>query len=194
MIRIAVSLYRAVRPAGSPAKNPQLASVRKPREACSSKIRKGSASAKRRCWMSLPQSPPARRLERAHELVAQGRVTQSRQEAMTYHVSALSNRHAYTVHLLGPKLCDCADSNFRRVHCKHYLAASLVHIETVASQEEQQTRRSAKIARRVICAECQFEMPATDPCPNCGRLVCLKCFDGASGVCLGCPVGGEDEN
>ena len=138
--------------------------------------------------MSLPQTLP-RRLERAAELVAKGRVTQSRREAMTYHVSALDNRHAYVVCLTGPEICTCADSFYRRIHCKHYLAASLVHIASVASHEEQQVRNSPKIARRVTCADCQFEMPATDPCPNCRRLVCDKCFDGMSGVCLGCPGG-----
>ncbi len=136
-----------------------------------------------------PTQTKARRLKLAEQLIAQGRVSQNPRNPMSYFVSALSNRHAYTVHLLGPKLCDCADSWFRRIHCKHYLAASLLHITTVASQEERQTTRSAKIARRVTCADCQSEMPVTDPCPNCSRLVCEKCFDAMSGVCLGCPGG-----
>ena len=133
--------------------------------------------------MSPPNSPTTlpRRLERAHELIAQGRVTQSHQEAMTYHVSALDNRHAYVVCLAGPRICTCRDAFYRGVHCKHYLAASLLHIATVARHEEQQV--SAKIA----CADCRSQMPATEPCPRCRRLVCDKCFDSMSGVCLGCP-------
>ena len=132
--------------------------------------------------MSLPLP---RRLARAHELVAQGRVTQSRQEPTTYHVSALDNRHAYVVSLTGPRICSCADAFYRGILCKHYWASALTHIETVARHEEQAIRRSVK-PPRVTCADCQSEMLPTDPCPNCGRLVCNKCFDGMSGVCLGC--------
>ena len=136
--------------------------------------------------MSSPNSLP-RRLERAQELISHGRVSQNPRQSTIYHVSALNNQHAYTVHLLGPEICNCPDAFYRRIHCKHYLAASMVHIATVARHEEQQTRRSAKIAHRVTCADCQSEMPATDPCTSCHRVVCDKCFDPIAGVCLGCP-------
>ena len=85
-----------------------------------------------------------RRLDRALELITNGRVSQNPQQPMIYHVSALDNRHAYVVCLTGPKLCTCKDAFYRRIHCKHYLAASLVHIETVARHEEQTARRSVK--------------------------------------------------
>ena len=138
-----------------------------------------------------PTQTKARRLKLAEQLIAHGRVSQNPKQPMTYHVSALDNRHAYVVSLTGPRICTCADSFYRRIHCKHYLAASLLYIASVASHEEQQTRRSPKIARRVICADCQFEMPATDPCPSCSRLVCERCSDPMNGVCLGCPGGGS---
>lgn len=75
-----------------------------------------------------PPQTDSSRLRRAMGLVAQGRVSQSRREPTTYHISALDNRHAYTVQLEGPALCTCPDHAYRRVHCKHWLAATLVHL------------------------------------------------------------------
>ena len=137
-----------------------------------------------------PTQTKARRLKLAEQLIAHSRVSRDQHQPNTYYVSALDNRHAYVVQLTGPRICNCADSFYRGVHCKHYLAASLVHIATVARHEEEQTRQSTKTARRVICAECQFEMPATDPCRRCGRFCCERCSDPMNGVCLGCPGGG----
>ncbi len=63
--------------------------------------------------MTCVDSPavPAR-LERAQELIGEGRVSQSRQPS-TYHVSALDNRHVYLVELEGPSPCNCPDSIYR---------------------------------------------------------------------------------
>jgi len=97
--------------------------------------------------MSLPNSPLPRRLERAFELIEHGRVSQNPRQSTTYHVSALDNRHAYTVRLQGPSLCSCPDHGYRRVHCKHYLAAALMHIGTVAAREEQAVREPSKPLR-----------------------------------------------
>ncbi len=178
------------RPAGSPQRDPDWprCELRRALLQCRTHGHSGQLEAAMPEVVS-PTQTKARRLRLAEELIAHGRVSQNPKHPMAYHVSALDNRHAYVVCLTGPKLCTCADSFYRRIHCKHYLAASLVHIATVARHEEQQARRSAKIAHRVTCADCQSEMPATDPCPDCGRLVCDKCFDGMSGVCLGCPGG-----
>ena len=95
-------------------------------------------------------SPPTlpRRLERAAELVAQGRVTQSRQEAMTYHVSALDNQHAYLVNLTGPRLCTCPDFSHRRVCCKHFYSAVLVHLGKTAAREERSLQKSSSTLKR----------------------------------------------
>ena len=146
--------------------------------------RMGSPDNLERAMPEVVAPTKARRLKLAEQLIAHGRVSKNPKHPMTYHVSALDNRHAYVVCLTGPQICTCRDTFYRRVHCKHYLAASLVHIETVARHEEQQV--SAKIA----CADCRSQMPATEPCPSCRHLVCDKCFDSMSGVCLGCP-GGE---
>ena len=148
-----------------------------------------------------PTVPTADRLERAKELIAHGRVSQHSRQPSTYHVSALDNRHAYVVQLTGPNVCSCADAFYRRIHCKHYLAAALMHIGTVAAREERAVKRSGKSFRtaprpgrpiwyeeQAVCAECRTAMPTTDPCPRCHRFVCDKCFDGANAVCLGCPI------
>ena len=150
----------------------------------------------------------ARRLKLAEQLIAHGRVSQNPKHPMIYHVSALDNRHTYVVRLTGPKLCTCADFFYRRVCCKHALGAVLVHLGKIAAREEQSLQKSSQTLKRaaprphhpiwyegttahmVHCEDCGSGMPPTDPCPNCGRLVCDRCFDGASGVCLGCP-GGE---
>ena len=146
----------------------------------------------------------ASRLERAKELIAQGRVSQNSRQPTTYFVSALDNRHAYIVQLTGPNLCSCPDSFYRRIYCKHYLAAAFMHIGKLAAHEEQAVRKSSKPLRRagprpgrpiwyeerMTCADCGSAMPPTDPCPRCRRLICDKCFDGANGVCLACPIEG----
>ena len=98
--------------------------------------------------MSASNAPPAipRRLARAYELIAHGRVTQSRKEPSTYHVSALDNARAYVVSLNGSEPCNCPDAIYRRVHCKHFLASALVHLMEMANREQAHAKRCSQTA------------------------------------------------
>ena len=124
------------------------------------------------------------RLGRAQVLVAQGRVSQTRRESTTYHVSALDNHHAYTVRLEGPSLCSCPDHAYRRVRCKHFLAATLIHLAASAAPESgvRTLRRAAPRGGRPIWYEAAAE---THPlCADCGRSDCRGSYkpDGNHGL------------
>ncbi len=141
----------------------------------------------------LPAVPA--RLERAQEIIGQGRVSQSRRQPTTYHVSALDNRHAYVVQLEGQSPCNCPDAVYRRVHCKHYLAAVLFHLEAIAAREDRAVRsqpvssaqracqRAVSRRGRPIWYEAGPE-PASVRCADCGRSDCRGSYkpDGNHGL------------
>ena len=130
------------------------------------------------------------RLERAQEIIGQGRVSQSQRQPTTYHVSALDNRHAYVVQLEGPSPCNCPDALYRRRHCKHYFAASLVHLGALAMREERQARNGSTVLQRTaprrghpIWYKATPE-PASVRCADCGRSDCRGSYkpDGNHGL------------
>ena len=88
-----------------------------------------------------PRNLPTR-LERAVALVAQGNVRLCLKRSMTYDVTASDGSQTYRVHLSGPRRCTCPDARYRVMHCKHYLAAALVHLAAMATEEESETRRT----------------------------------------------------
>ena len=76
---------------------------------------------------------PSARLERAADLAAQGRVHLRPRRRMTYDVA--DDDRTYLVHLLGHNPCTCRDR-----HCEHFLAASLMHLATIALGNGRVTR------------------------------------------------------
>ena len=140
--------------------------------------------------MTCVDSPavPAR-LERAQEIIGQGRVSRSRRQPTTYYVSALDNRHAYVVQLEGPSLCTCPDHHYRQVRCKHWIAALFVHVAKLAAEEERSPRRRSTLRsagpRRghPIWYEATPE-PASVSCADCGRSDCRGSYkpDGNHGL------------
>ncbi len=141
--------------------------------------------------MPTTQTPayPAR-LERAQEIIGQGRVSQSRRQPTTYYVSALDNRHAYVVQLEGPSPCNCPDASYQRRHCKHFFAAALVHLGALAMGEERQARNGSTVRQRAaprrghpIRYEATPE-PASVRCADCGRSDCRGSYkpDGNHGL------------
>ncbi len=129
------------------------------------------------------------RLERAQEIIGQGRVSQSRRQPTTYYVSTLDNRHAYVVQLEGPTFCTCPDHHYRQVRCKHWIAALFVHVARLAAEEERSLRRRSTLRRATprrghpIWYGAAPE-PASVRCADCGRSDCRGSYkpDGNHGL------------
>ncbi len=96
----------------------------------------------------MSRSPPKlpARLERAVAIAAQGNVRLCSNRRTTYDVRASDGSRTYRVHLSGPRRCNCPDAQYRALHCKHYLAAALVHLIAIARGDETELHRTFKQA------------------------------------------------